>query len=503
MLRKTRKIAAGIFFLLITLIFLDFTGVVHLWLGWLAKIQLVPAILAVNLGVVIGLSLLTFVFGRIYCSVICPLGVMQDGVSAVSGRRKGKKSRFRYSKAISWLRRSILGVFIAAFVAHIPAIFVLIEPYSAYGRIAGNLFAPLYRGGNNLLAWLAERADSYAFYSTEVVVKSWIVFGIAALTLVAVAILAWRNGRIYCNTICPVGTLLGFISRFSIFKPTFDTGKCTRCGVCAKNCKSSCIDAKNMIIDQSRCVTCFNCIDKCKFGAMKYQAGAFGKKESQDGGVAIPTADKGNGLTRSEFLSIAGLVTFTHTIKAQQIQVDGGLAEIEDKKRPLRKTPVAPPGAQGLQNMKIHCTACQLCVSTCPNHILHPSEKLSTLMQPEMNYEKGYCRPECTECAQVCPTGAIKRITVQEKTSIAIGQAVWIENNCIVNTDHVQCNICMRRCPTGAITQVALDPEQQKSLRIPVVNKEACIGCGACEYYCPARPFSAIYVEGYVRHHSI
>lgn len=520
MLRKIRRIVAAIFFVLITLLFLDFTGTIHLWFGWLAKIQLVPAILAVNIIVVIFLALLTLIFGRIYCSVICPLGILQDGVSFVSGKRKGKKNRFRYSNAISWLRYSVLGVFIVALIAGVVPLFALLEPCSAYGRIASNLFAPLYRWGNNFFAWLAERADSYAFYSTEVWVKNWIVFGVAVATLIVLAILAWKNGRTYCNTICPVGTFLGFLSRFSIFQPTFDTEKCTKCGVCEKNCKSSCIDSKAMVIDQSRCVTCFNCIDKCRFGAMKYEPHAFGKKATvtttdkvdKDVSVVIDeekttetsqTVSKDGGLTRSAFLSIAGLFAFTHTIKAQQLKVDGGLAEIEDKKRPDRKTPVAPPGSKGLRHINIHCTACQLCVSACPNHVLRPSEKLSTLMQPEMTYEKGYCRPECSECAQVCPTNAISLTSLAEKSSIAIGQAVWIKENCIVNTDEVPCTTCQRHCPTGAIMLVAREPGNEKSLKIPVVDKEICIGCGACEYLCPARPFSAIYVEGYVRHHTI
>lgn len=499
MLKKIRRIVAVIFFVLITLLFLDFTGAIHLWFGWLAKIQLVPAILAVNVVIVVALVLLTLVFGRIYCSVICPLGVMQDGISAISGRRKGKKNRFRFSKAISWLRYSALGVFIVTLIAGVPAIFGLLEPYSAYGRIASNLFAPLYRWGNNLLALFAEKADSYAFYSADVWVKSWIVLGVAILTLVIVAVLAWKNGRTYCNTICPVGTFLGFLSRFSIFRPTFDTEKCTKCGVCERNCKSSCIDSKAMTIDQSRCVTCFNCIDKCKFGAMKYEPLALRKKET----VETTQENKDGGLTRSAFLSIAGLFAVTHTIKAQQLQVDGGLAEIEDKKRPDRKTPVVPPGAEGLWHMNLHCTACQLCVSACPNHVLRPSEKLSTLMQPEMTYEKGYCRPECTECSQVCPAGAIHKITTAKKSSIAIGQAVWIKENCIVNTDEVQCTSCQQHCPTGAILLVDRDPGNDKSLKIPVVDKEICIGCGACEHLCPARPFSAIYVEGYARHHVV
>jgi ferredoxin len=500
-------------FLLVTLLFLDFTGVAHLWFGWLAMIQLIPAILAVHVIIIVLLAGLTLLFGRVYCSVVCPLGVLQDGISFVSGRRKGKKSRFRYSKAISWLRYAVLGVFVLALIVGIPAIFALLDPYSAYGRVASNLFTPAYRLGNNLLAWIAGSADSYAFYSVDVWIKSWIVFGTAVFTLLFVGVLAWRNGRTYCNAICPVGTVLGFLSRFSLFRPTFDTEKCTRCGVCARNCKSSCIDSKRMTIDQSRCVVCFNCLDKCKFGAMTYKPRRLGKAairsaetvaDVQAGAdVSVHPETKDGGLTRSAFLSIAGLFAITHTLKAQQLHVDGGLAEIEKKKRPGRTTPVVPPGAQSLRNVSNHCTACQLCISACPNRVLRPSGKLSSLMQPEMTYEDGYCRPECTECSQVCPAGAIRPVTVPEKTGIAIGQAVWIKENCIVNTDEVQCNACRRNCPTGAIMQVARDPELGKSLKIPVVDKEICIGCGACEYVCPARPFSAIYVEGYIRHHEV
>ena len=153
--------------------------------------------------------------------------------------------------------------------------------------------------------------------------------------------------------------------------------------------------------------------------------------------------------------------------------------------------------------MNQHCTACQLCVSACPNNILVPSNKLATLMQPEMTYERGYCRPECTECSQVCPAGVIKPISPAEKTAISIGHAIWIKDNCIVNTDQLPCTSCEYHCPTKAIHLVAIEPGNEKSLRIPVINNETCIGCGACEHHCPARPFSAIYVEGNLRHHNI
>ena len=508
MLKKTRKIIAVLLFVLITLLFLDFTGALHLWLGWLAMMQLIPAILAMNVGILVGLVLLTWLFGRIYCSVICPLGILQDGVSNISGKRKKKKNRFRFSLAKSRLRYGLLGLFIISMILGgrlvVSSLIVsLLDPYAAFGRVASNFFTPIYRWGNNLLALFAERADSYAFYSTEVWVKSWATLGVAAITLIAVSILAWRNGRTYCNTICPVGTLLGLLSKFSLFKVTFDENKCTKCKVCERTCKSSCIDAKTMNIVQSRCVSCFNCIEKCKFGALSYAPGKIGKKKENLILVTETNNDEKEGLSRRSVLSILGIMAIGSTVKAQQLHMEGGLAEMEDKKIPNRKTPIVPPGALGARNMKRHCTACQLCVSACPNSVLRPSNKLATFMQPEMSFERGYCRPECTECSQVCPTSAIKPITAADKSAISIGAAVWIKENCVVIKDKVQCTNCEHHCPTGAVTLVSQNSEHSDSLKIPVIDKELCIGCGACEYLCPARPFSAIYVEGNVRHHSI
>ena len=153
--------------------------------------------------------------------------------------------------------------------------------------------------------------------------------------------------------------------------------------------------------------------------------------------------------------------------------------------------------------MAQRCTACQLCVSVCPNGVLRPSTDLMTLMQPEMSYERGYCRPECTKCSEVCPAGAIQRIDRAEKSSIQIGHAVWIRDNCMPLTDGVECGNCARHCPTGAIQMVSSVPGDALSVKIPVVDAERCIGCGACENLCPSRPFSAIYVEGHERHRTV
>ena len=497
MLRRIRLIVALVFFILITLLFLDFTGTLHGWFGWLAKIQFLPAVLALNVGVILLWVVLTLVFGRVYCSVICPLGVFQDVVSWFSGRRKKKKYRFSYSPAVSWLRYGVLGVFIIAMIVGIGSVVALLAPYSSYGRIVSNLFAPVYQWGNNVLAYFAERSDSYAFYETSVWLKSLPTFIIAAGTFVVLVVLAWRNGRTYCNTICPVGTALGFFSRYSLFRPEIDAEKCTNCSLCSRKCKAACINYKDHRIDYSRCVTCMDCIDSCKHGAISYKY-RFGKKEIKE------TSETGNtNNARRSFLTGMGLVLVSSAVKAQEKKVDGGLAVILDKKVPARTTPLVPPGAKGIRNMRTHCTGCQLCVSVCPNQVLRPSTKLETLMQPEMSYERGYCRPECTKCSEVCPAGAILKLTPADKSATQIGHAVWVEKNCVPLRDKVACGNCARHCPTGAITMVPSDADDADSLKIPVVNVERCIGCGACENLCPARPFSAIYVEGHEQHRTI
>lgn len=502
MLRKIRLTLAVVFFAIITLLFLDFTGTIHAWFGWMAKIQFLPAVLALNVGIIVLLILLTLVFGRVYCSVICPMGVFQDVISWLSGQRKKKKYRFSYSPAKNILRYTVLTLFVIAVIAGIGSFVALLAPYSSYGRIANNLFAPIYQWGNNVFAYFAERAESYAFYETSVWMKSLPTFVIAVVTFIAIVVLAWRNGRTYCNTICPVGTVLGFLSRFALFRISINTEKCNACGLCSRKCKAACIDGKRHTVDYSRCVACMDCLDTCKHGAISYR---WFKLETQTKNAEqTRSVDKEQiNEARRSFLTATAILATATTLKAQEKKVDGGLAAIEDKKIPKRATPILPPGALSARDFTRHCTACQLCVSVCPNEVLRPSTDLMKLMQPEMSYERGYCRPECTKCGDVCPAGAIHPITAADKSATQIGHAVWIKKNCIPLTDGVECGNCARHCPAGAIQMVPSDPQQEDSPKIPVVNTERCIGCGACENLCPARPFSAIYVEGHEMHRVI
>ena len=518
MLRKIRLTLAILFFGLITLLFLDFTGTLHAWLSWMATIQFLPAVLALHVGAVIAWIVITLLLGRIYCSIICPLGVMQDAISWFSGLRnkKRKRRRFGYSPAKSWLRYGVLVVFLVALVAGVGSLAALLAPYSSYGRIAQNLFQPIYLLGNNALAFAAERMDSYAFYSREVWIRSLPTFIIALVTFIVLIILAWRNGRTYCNTICPVGTVLSFFARFSLFKVHIDEDKCIGCGLCAKGCKASCIDFKNHKIDYSRCVVCGDCLDNCHKGAL-----SFGKlttkgngdckspKTAEVGDCKSPQTDKDSSSmnenkkvdsSRRNFLLATAAAVSTAALAQEKKKVDGGLAAVTQKEPFKRHTPITPPGSLSAQNMAQHCTACQLCVSQCPNDVLRPSTDLMHLMQPTMSYERGYCRPECHRCSEVCPAGAIKPIKKEDKSSIQIGHAVWSKKNCIVFTDGVECGNCARHCPSGAIMMIPTDPNDETSPKFPAVNLSRCIGCGACENLCPAKPFSAIHVEGHEVH---
>ena len=521
MLRKIRITLALIFWVLITWLLLDFTGTARVYLGWMAKIQFLPALVAMNIGALLFIAALTLLFGRIYCSVICPLGVMQD---VIAWFRK-KKNKYSYSEEKGILRAVILTITGFLLATNLAWVVGLIAPYSTYGRIVGTVFSPLYKLANNGLAMIAEHYDSYAFYQVDVWLKSLPALIAALAAWIIIGILAWRGGRTWCNTICPVGTFLGILSKYSRLKMVINAEACKNCRKCERNCKSACIDLKNHTIDYSRCVVCGDCLEECKFGALSFGLPLSplprGEEPSQQAKEEKASPRGGSeGVERRAVLTGMALLAGTSLLKAQEKTTDGGLARIEDKKKPHRDKLITPPGSLSIRNLSEHCTSCQLCINSCPNDVLRPSNSLDRFMQPEVSYERGYCRPECTRCSNVCPTGAIKPITKEQKTAIQVGHAVWLKDNCVPVADGIPCGNCARHCPAGAIQMVPLqsgvhqdggrwlDADNQeipreRLLMIPVVNEERCIGCGACENLCPSRPFSAIYVEGHEVHREI
>ena len=530
MLKKIRLTFELIFLLGITFLFLDFSGTVQPLFGWMAKLQFLPSVMSLNVAVIVLLLAVTLFLGRIYCSITCPLGALQD-VFARVGKwklfRKNKKAKlpnnYSYSKPKTWLRLTVLILFVAMLAASFNAGAVLLAPYSSYGRIVSAWLQPIYIHINNLLAQWSEANDNYLFYQVDPHDNPTLLLCVAGVTAVVVFVLAFRGGRTYCNTICPVGTVLGYVSKFSYMKIHVDEDKCVKCGLCAKNCKAACIDIqkdKPATIDPTRCIVCGDCQGVCNKGAIRLASiGMRPKKASQNPTSKTPETE--GDISRRSFLAIVGTATAAAALHAQDKTTDGGLAIIEDKQIPTRKTALTPAGSLSARNLQQHCTACQLCIANCPNGVLRPSTSLEHFLQPEMQYEKGYCRPECTRCADVCPAGAIKPITVEEKSSTQIGHAVWIEQNCLVASEYVHCNNCEQHCPTGAIQMVPMNKDlrqdaegrwtdldgnrvdMRRELMVPAVNTEKCIGCGACENLCPARPFSAIYVEGHEVHREI
>ena len=504
MLKKLRVAMAWIFWIGITLLFLDFTGALHGYLGWMAKVQFLPAVLALNVGVIVALVLLTLLFGRVYCSVICPLGVFQDGISWLRAHRS--KKPFKYRKGMKAIRYGVWALYVIALVAGVHVFVTLLAPYSAYGRMVQNLLQPVYIWGNNLLAGFAERAGSYAFYDKEVCLRSLPTLIVALVTLIVVGFLAFKGGRTYCNDVCPVGTTLSFFSRFAMFRPVIDHDKCKHCKACELHCKAQCIEIgkDHELIDYSRCVDCFDCLEQCKFGALKYKY-AWGKEiPGQAGNDApkdvMPDTDRASG--RRAFMTGTALAVGAAALKGVEARAqeaakktDGGFADVLPKQAPKRVTPITPPGSKSVKSFYQHCTACQLCVAECPNDVLRPSGRFDYLMQPEMSFEKGFCRPECTRCAELCPAGAIRKITKEEKTQYHVGTAGVNIDLCLEATGKSPCGKCAEVCPTGAIAMV-----RQDKTRRPAVTEEICIGCGKCEYLCPVRPISAITVNGKSQH---
>ena len=527
MLKLIRRILAVIFWLGITWLFVDVSGIAHHHFAWMAKLQFLPSVMAVNITSIVIVLILTLLLGRIYCSIICPLGVLQDFFAWI-GRwkvfRKNKKAKFAnkysYSEPKTWLRLSVLALFIIMLLAGFNAGTVLLAPYSAYGRIVSAFIQPVYVGINNLLALWSEAQDNYLFIAVEPRNTYTILLIVAGVTAIILAILALMHGRTYCNTICPVGTTLGYLAKCSLFKMKVDEDKCVKCGLCEKNCKAACIKVekgKPVHFDYSRCVTCGDCQTMC--GKKALHLAPVRRRAEKENNMNEKNPED---LSRRSFLAITGTAVAAATLKAQEKTTDGGLAVIEEKKIPVRETPLTPPGSLSAKNMQQHCTACQLCIANCPNNVLRPSQRLENFLQPEMQYDKGYCRPECTRCSSICPTGAIRPIDKDDKLFIQIGHAVWVKENCIPLTDGKTCGNCAKHCPAGAIQMVPADKSYKQDpdsgqwtdgegnplnerdiLMIPVVNAEECIGCGACENLCPARPFSAIYVEGHEVHKEV
>jgi polyferredoxin/Na+-translocating ferredoxin:NAD+ oxidoreductase RNF subunit RnfB len=470
-LKWIRVVLAIVLTLPIFLLFIDFFHLLPHDAAKLLHLQLVPALLGGFWGSAIFVVVLTLLFGRLYCSVLCQAGVLQDLFNRLTARgvKKNRAKRyFKYTKPNNWLRYSILVVTVLAFVAGSSLLLILLDPYSNVGRMMTDLVRPALIPLNNLFVNESTAGGGF-FHHINSLGFVLVPTLIAGLFLAVVAVMSLTRGRLYCNTICPVGTFLGLISRFAPFKIVVNHSACNHCGVCARSCKSQCIDSKNSTIDHSRCVDCFNCLSTCSQGALSYRFQLPQKK-------AAAVSENVKNSSRRNFLIAGATAVATAPVAIAQNKLGVKKAE-----------PIMPPGAGTRDNFNTKCTACHLCVSECPTQVLHPTAfdyGIMGMMQPKMAFDKGFCQPDCTHCSNVCPSGALTPLTREQKHVTQVGIAHFTQTRCVVYLDNTDCGACSEHCPTQAVSMV----DYKNGLRIPHVEPEICIGCGGCEYICPATP---------------
>jgi ferredoxin len=452
------------------------------------KSQIIPLFISfffegffLSLLLVILFLLLTLIFGRIYCSFFCPLGGFQDIIIRI--RRKIKKiSKFSYHKPLILIKLTIL---ISAIISLISGSLYLIgylDPYSFFGKIVNYLLKPVIVIVNNGGELIFRKANIYALHIMTLPTFNPFALTPFILILGIIIYLSLKRGRLYCNSICPLGTMLGIFSIRSLYRIEIDKSSCTSCGICESVCKAECIDSKEKTVDNSSCIRCFNCLNVCPSQAVKYKPSI--KKKKADN-------PKTQNLSRRNFLySFLGILGFS-----------GINLLLKNKKHSIKPylPPPTPPGSVSLEKYINKCTACYLCVNNCPTNVLQPSlfhYGLKGIFIPYMDFYSGYCDYECTQCLDVCPTDAIIQHTKEEKKKIQIGTVEFIKDLCVVYKNNTNCGACAEICPTAAVTM----KPYKGLLLIPTTKPSICIGCGACQNVCPAKPEKAIVVETNITH---
>ena len=508
-LRMIRIGIAAVFFAAMVFFFLDFTQTLPNGFAFFERIQLVPAILAGAFFSLAALAVLTLIFGRLYCSVICPLGIFQDVIARMT--RLFFKRKYTYAPGHTRVRYLFfvlaagLGILSAGWLG-------FFDPYAIFGRTVNLCLAPLWRSANNFLASHGATLGGEPFYRVDYIRTSGVTLAVSAVTLVLIVGLAAKYGRLYCNTFCPVGALLGFLSRFALLKIRIDQTKCVSCGKCAGFCKGSCIDSKEKRIDTSRCVVCFDCLTDCPKKAIFYSLPRATPTQvrtpKKDESAAVSDAVQASGSSevkesKRRFLSTlfaisaaaCGIsrVRWAHAAEAPAISYNGHVPY-------KREGAISPPGSVSYAHFQTRCVSCHLCVAKCPSKALAPSlweYGPAGILQPTVVFtDHSFCNFDCTICGEVCPTGAILPLTKEQKHVEQIGRVEFIPENCVVVTDGTNCGACAEHCPTQAVHMIAY----KGALTIPEIAPELCVGCGACESICPVRPFRAIHVEGLAVH---
>jgi ferredoxin len=445
-------------------------------------LQFTPSMLAMTRGAgwlsagCVTVLILTILFGRVYCAMLCPLGVLMD-FSAWLAKRTGKKRKLPYRPGRVWPRALAVIVCAAGLLAGSALPLAFLDPYSVFGKITAATLRPALGWINHLIA------ATKLINPVDVSPVAWVSAGVALGLLALVVISAVFRGRLWCNTVCPVGAVLGFLSKRALFRLGIANEACVGCSMCERVCPAQCIDFRNHTIDHSRCVMCLDCVTSCKRSGITLSR----RQRKHVVTTECEAPAKSTLPTTSRRLFIASAVTIP-TVALAGTSGETGLNQ-------RNKRPVLPPGAKSLAHFQSHCTACHLCVANCPDQVLRPSitqHGLAGFLQPYQDFTVAFCSYNCSNCSQICPTGAIQPITVEERRTVRTGTAEFFQDRCVVKTKGTSCGACNEHCPTQAVHMVPW----KNGLTIPEVDPELCIGCGGCEFICPVRPDKAIVVNG-------
>ena len=441
------------------------------WQNAPACVQFVPALLRVvhgcwpALAVLAVLLVLTLLFGRVYCSWVCPLGILQDLV--VHLRPSAKLGRYMPNH---WVVRLVFGTLaFGALACGSVAVLAWLDPYTIVARAATAFLDPVAE-------MIAGQPDDLSRYAP------WL-WMLAAASLLLPLVMAFFRGRLYCNTICPVGALLGLLSRFALRTPKLRMDSCAHCGSCTRACKSNCIDIRNGRIDATRCVACYDCLSVCRTGSLSLKA----QRPATPHPVRAAAAGQGENptISRRAFLGIGafGAATLTLPTRAQEPwETAQEEAEADNPAAPGSNTAAAaiPPGGRNVELFLSRCTGCGLCIANCPTHVLRPAylaHGAGGFMKPYMNLAAHACEDSCNICSNICPEGALVPLPLEEKQRTQIALASFNQANCNVWNNGEPCGKCAQACPTGAM--------QTDTLLIPFISAEKCRGCRRCVKVCP------------------
>ncbi len=472
------------------------------WEHLVERLQLVPSLLGTWRGVAGAAAVaacllaLTLLFGRVYCSFICPLGILQDVVIRLRrgcDKLRGKKrsgAALRFAQPLPWLRYTILGIVVLSFFLCGTALVAWLDPYSIAARFMAAVVNPLAAGAQNLLEGEVETQPAWGRYG-------WLLLVVAGVILVPLA-LAWWRGRLYCNTVCPVGALLALLSRAPLFRLRMDPAGCVRCANCVRACKAQCIDLKNYRVDSTRCINCYDCVSACEHGLRPKWTLPFRRRAPQNAPAAPEkTAGAPSSSSRRAFLGLLACGASALAASGCRPAGSGGSGKPGELGE-NQGSAVSPPGSGSVPRFLDTCTACGLCITACPTRVLQPASwqyGLRGVMKPQLDFTVGFCNFDCNICGRVCPEGAIMPLDLAEKQRTQIALAEFHRERCIVQQHYTECGACTEHCPTKALAT--------EEGQFPSCNPQLCLACNACVETCPQKAISLVGDESQGMHAQI